>query len=188
MIEPTRWTINPNDTLVLITAWPKNTITCELASWVAQRFPWGNVISLTIKGMERARNKMVRDYILKAPAKFQDILILDNDIRPTQDSDFVLTLDTDLASCRYDTGDGRHWANPNAFHMGFARVRRKVFETLPPPWFATPMSADGCEYRTCDCVPFLERALEAGFTSGHAGWSRHDNQGSWGHTAAVVSD
>lgn len=181
-LDPKNWTIDPAKTKVFVTTYPSRMLTFELAFWLSMRFPPNNIQIVNIKGVERARNKIVRDYILRTdPNQYTDFIFCDNDIRPTINSDFFLELDTDLAACRYDTNLCQAWANPIAFHMGLARIRRKVFETIPAPWFMNQFTPDGCEYSTCDCLHFLTKATEAGFTSSHAGWAAHDGLSSWAH-------
>jgi hypothetical protein len=177
MIPPDQWTIDPAATLIVRFTYPERYATDESSAWVSQRFHWGNVIGLNIKGVEPARNRAVRDYILKAPARFTDVILMDRDVRPNELSDFFLTLDTDLASCTCKSEDPRIWANPRAFHLPLCRVRRKVFETIEAPWFMRPLAPDGCAYQGCECNFFLQKALAAGFTSSHAGWSEHDGSG-----------
>jgi hypothetical protein len=118
---------------------------------------------------------------LKSPEKFTDFIFADNDIRPRDEADFFLTLDTDIACCMAECHDMRSWANPRAFHLPLARVRRKVLETIEPPYFAKPLRADGLSYESCECIYFLKRALEKDFTASHAGWCNHDSAGSHGH-------
>lgn len=180
MIHPTKWTVNPENTIVFLFTYPKGYITEECSRWLHHRFPAKSIIPINIQGVEPARNHAVAA-ALKSPERFTDFLFVDNDIRPKDEADFFLTLDTDIASCMAECHDMRSWANPRAFHLPLARVRRKVLESLEPPYFAKPLKADGLSYESCECVYFLKRALEKDFTASHAGWCEHDSAGSHGH-------
>lgn len=180
-ITPDKWTVNPKTTLVVRFTYPDNNGSEEGVQWAGFRFPPQNIIRINKLGLEPARNTAVRDICLKSPAEFTDFIFMDRDVRPCDESDFFLTLDTDLASCMCESRSMLSWANPAAFHLPLSRIRRKVLEAMVGPWFKRPLTADGCSYESCECVYFLKRALELGFTSSHAGWARHDSEGSHGH-------
>lgn len=180
MIHPTLWKIDPAETLVFLFTYPSGLITEECSRWLHHRFPAKNIYPLNIQGVEPARNHAA-SMALKSPEKFQQFIFIENDIRPKDEADFFLTLETDIACCMTECRDMRSWANPRAFHLPLARISRKVLEAIEPPHFARPLKADGLSYESCECVYFLKKALDKDFTASHAGWCEHDLAGSHGH-------
>lgn len=183
MIPKTQWTIKPRNTMVLVLTHPDRSITVEAAHWLYRRFPFKNVISVNVKGIIPARNQAIASQVLKAPERFTDFIFMDRDMRPNEMSDQFLCLPHDLACCKYNTGThtNLHWHIPDAFHLGLCRMRRKVFEKMPAPWFEMPTTPDGTRFKWCECVDFHMKAVKLGFTAAHAGWCEHEPSGSWAH-------
>lgn len=183
MIPKTQWTVTPRNTMIVVLTQPDGAMTTEAIQWLYRRFPFKNVATLKLKGLLPARNRSIRDIVLKSPAHFTDFILMDRDVRPSHLSDPFLCLPQDIAGCKYNTGEHNnlHWHLPDAFHLGLCRIRRKVFETIPAPWFDMPITKDGCAYEYCECVSLHIKAVMAGFTIAHAGWADHESGGSWAH-------
>jgi len=98
---------------------------------------------------------------------------MDRDMRPGQAALPMLQAEGDVVGCTYPIPHMAGWADPAMIHLGLVRVRRKVFETLEPPWFLFGYTEDGAGLGLCECGYFRDRALEAGFTVTRAGWCDH---------------
>lgn len=182
MADTTNWAVPPKQIGVLIFAYPDAMLTIEAARWLWERFPQENIFHCNIPHLERARNLAVREFVQKKmPPQFSHVLFMDRDMRPSEQSDHFMTLDTDLASCRYEVSQPQSWAHSQAFHLGLCRVRRAVFDAVAAPWFVLPMTPDHCTITQCECAYFLTKALAAGFTSANAGWADHKPSQTWGH-------
>lgn len=181
MVDRSLWTVNPENTLVLYFSYPDKSLTQEAVRWLVPRFGLDLLREVNIRHVVKARNKAVRELVLKAPSHVTDVVFMDRDIRPSEFSDHFLTLDSDIAGCGYDLGDQCYWAQPKTFHIGLCRIRRSVFERIEPPWFMQTFQPDGCELDDCECMWLLKKAHAAGFTTSHGGWAEHDCNGSWGH-------
>lgn len=189
MIETSKWTCDPKQTAVIVFAYPNNMITMEAMAWLWKRFPIENVFGVNVPHVIRARNSAIKTYVtgskaqprMRLGAHITDIVMMDNDIRPSDASDAFLCLDCDLAACRYDTGSQLSWASVDAFHLGLCKIRRDVFARVAAPWFNFDMASDGCELTACECQHFARKAAVAGCTIGNAGWAEHKPSNSWAH-------
>ena len=177
------------DTAVIVFAYPNNMISLEAMAWLWRRFPIEHVFSVNVPHVIRARNSAIKNFVvgnkaqprLKLPPQITNIILLDNDIKPTDASDAFLALDTDLAACRYETGSPLAWASLDSFHLGLCKIRREVFSAVPAPWFEFGMSADGTDLTCCECASFARKAAAAGFSIGNGGWADHKPSQSWAH-------
>jgi len=137
-----------------------------------------NVRGLQITPYICARNKAVRDIILPVVDKYDWVLMINNDITPTESSSKFLELDADLLSCECSyQGSMDAWKSSNAFHTALCCIRTEVFKLMQPPWFQYVYTADHCDVISCDCAYFAEKAKALGFTIAHGGFCSHDHQG-----------
>lgn len=135
-----------------------------------------------VRDMIANRNRMVRDMLIALPPSVTEIVYMDHDITPLDEhSDRVFDVDADIVGCRYPTSNTNAWSAPDIFHNGFVRIKRRVLETLKPPWFTLPYTDDGCALRSCECIGLRDRALAAGFTVANTGHAEHRGDQSWMH-------
>lgn len=181
------WTVTPEETAIYYFAWPDGSMRTETVSWINARFGWSNVQQIVKRDVCCARNSAVCAKtpgfvsVLQLPPHITNVIFMDRDVVPTEASDYFLTLDTDIAGCRYRTQNEFGWAAPWAIHLGLCRIKRKVFETLPAPWFQFRYSRTGADTELCECANFVEAARARGFTSAHAGHAIHEpSNSSWG--------
>jgi hypothetical protein len=124
-----------------------------------------------------ARNQAVRDIILPRADDYDWVLMLNNDVTPTESSAKFLELEGDLLSCDCPLKNPAAWAGKQAFHLALSCVRTQVFRVMEPPWFRFSYSDDYCELLGCDCEYFATKAKRLGFTIAHGGVCSHDHLG-----------
>lgn len=174
-------TSTKDNTLVICFDYPDKSMTRETVLFIHQHFDWANVRNACIDHIDVARNLAVKELIIPAPAKYEWVVLFDRDIRPSALSASFLALETDLASCRYETGKPASWALPDCFHLGLCKVRREVFHKMSAPWFHQELTPDRCAIANCQCTFFAANAVRLGFSISHSGWAEHDCKKSWGH-------
>ncbi len=79
----------------------------------------------------------------------------------------------------YDLKRPESWLRPESVHCAAMRFHRKVVEKLKAPYFMHEYTPDGMGLAKCDCIYFRDQVRAAGFSIARAGWSGHDNAGSW---------
>src|SRR6185312_2274238 len=97
--------------------------------------------------------------------KYEWILFIDNDIRPTNLTQMFLSeQDADVVACNYDTQNPTAAITPDAFHMGMVRVKAsKIKELLElsktdgQPLFLMPRNKENTQITGCECAFFAER-------------------------------
>lgn len=173
MPDRSEWVVKPANTLIVYFGWPTLTVKMSVICWLDKRFPVDN---LRVTGQDDdllARNNAVQ-VVLREHRKFTDIIFMDDDVDPLPETDQFLCLDADVVGCRYDVPRPEVWSDPRAIRRGLFRCKRKVLETLKPPWFVREYSDDGCRLLKAEIVYFRDKALEAGFSVGAAGWARRE--------------
>ncbi len=165
---------DPEHARAVVLSWPDRSLTFEAARWLFQLLPGGNVVSVSARDIERARNLAVRDVCLASPAEVEAFIFIDRDMRP--DPAKVrpwVEAEADVVACEYRCHNTAAWSEPWGFHMGLVRVTRRVLETVKPPWFAFGRTADGARITSCECMHFARKVREAGFEVVRAGWCGH---------------
>ena len=165
--------LRPATTRVMVFAWPDRSIAWEMAEWL-RMFPPDNCYSVCRKDVVAARNWAMRELVLKAPARIQDFVFVDRDMRPGPRTLPFLAAEGDLVGCAYPTGRPDTWASPTVVHAGLLRFDRKVVEALKDkaPWWQVTYSPDGCECG-CECGSFQKKVQAAGLAVARAGWCGH---------------
>lgn len=139
---------------------------------------WKNVRGISVGPYIVARNQAVRDIILPRANRYEWVLMVNNDITPTEGTAKFLDLEGDLLSCDCSFPKTPNaWKAPEAFHLALSCIRMEVFRAIPPPWFHYIYSDDGCDVIGCDCNYFTAKAKALGFTTAHGGTCRHDHLG-----------
>ena len=151
----------------------------EMRAWLKTQFPKGVVRSQTGSPYICARNRAIRDGVLKAPSHIVDVVFCDNDVRPTERTAAWLTIPGDVVACRCDMSAAAAWDLPWDFHTPLWRAKVEVFRKIAPPWFDFVRSGDGCTIAQCDCQYFRDKCLRHGLEVRHGGWAQHDMSGSW---------
>ena len=165
----------PDRIMAVVFTWPDRSLTWEAASWLYNLLPPQNIYSFCGKDHQTARNQAVRDIILKAPPEIEHVVLMDRDMRPGPASLPVLQAEGDVVGSLYPIPNMGGWADPHAVHLGLVRVARKVFDVVPPPWFARVYNQeDMTRWAQCECHFFAQKALAAGFSVTRAGWCEHD--------------
>lgn len=177
MNKPDGWLIEPDNTLVVVMAWPDFCIPFGTINWIMQRFSWENVRTAGTPNYVTARNATI-NMVLRESKKFTDFLFIDKDVTPTIESDKIFQIDADVVACDHPVANKAAWSTPESIHVAFWRVKRKVLEAIKPPWLMREYSADGCSMVGCDCLYLAKKVKEAGFTLAHGGWADHDIQAS----------
>ncbi len=177
--EVGKWRIDPKRAFVFIYAWPDNWLTADLAAWVTRRFEgrWGTFV---VQDQLCARNSVMHTAMQSSPELYDAFVFVDNDVRPTADSDAAFCLDADICACETDHhGDGA-WRWPNAFHDSFWWTTRTALAKIEQPYFTPPVYNVGYTARTgCLCETFRSKALSAGLTIAHGGHAAHDQKRTW---------
>lgn len=168
-----RWNLDPERALVIVMDWPNQSVNSSLMMWLMGRFPLESIKTITRKDQVCARNTAIRDIAMKAPTRFSDFVMFDNDMRPTAYTDHLFEPLADIVCIQCDHGHGGAWSRPTDFHCNGFRFTRKVLENIPLPWFAKTYSEDGCDLTGCSCQHFRDLALEAGMTIQRSGTMLH---------------
>lgn len=138
---------------------------------------WANVRGMQAGPYIVARNKAVRDIILPRAEKYDWVLMVNNDIAPTESTAKFLDMDADILSCDCSLRAAGAWDSPDAFHLALSCIRMRVFTEMERPWFKFIYSDDGCDLIGCDCNYFAAKARSLGFTTAHGGQCKHDHLG-----------
>jgi len=138
---------------------------------------WSNVRGIGVTPYIVARNRAVRDIILPRADQYEWVLMVNNDITPTESTAKFLNLDADILSCDCSLRAPGAWDSPDAFHLALSCVRMRVFVEMERPWFKWVYSADGCDVIGCDCNYFAAKAHALGYTTAHGGHCKHDHLG-----------
>ena len=166
--------VRPETTRAVVLTWPDHGLTWEAAAWLYNLLPPENILAFCGRDLVVARNFVVKELCLGAPPEITDFVLMDRDMRPGAETLPVLQADADVVGCTYPIPHMKGWGDPTAIHMGLVRVRRKVFETVEPPWFLFGYAEDGTRLGQCECAYFRKKVLDAGFTVTRAGWCGHD--------------
>jgi len=172
--------IRPAATRVLVFTWgaePFNSLSWDLAAWL-RMFPPENCLAVRRRDLVAARNWAMRELVLKAPARIQDFIFVDRDMRPGPRALPFLAAKGDLVGCLYDTGiNACSWSDGRAVHGGLFRFNRAVADALKgqPPWWQFGYSADGCDFQ-CECRSFQAKVEATGLAIARAGWCGHKDK------------
>jgi len=171
--------LDPNDTAVVIAAWPTGHVDYRLMRWLidAQGIPWGSIMVTKIQPRISAYNVGVHDALENGKTH---LLFVDHDVVPTgrtghhpSTDEFLQAAQGDIICCPCRLDIPGAWAKPDAFHCGMWRTTREALLKVEPPWFLEDYSPDGRELVNCCCAHLARRASSAGLTVGRAGWAEH---------------
>lgn len=179
VMEPS-CTILPRCTAAIILSYPGNMASIELMQWLYYiGINPDNILSLPGRFSHRALayNSAVAIALRTRNPRF---LFCDNDIKPHPDTTApLLSLMADVVSCQYrgEPSLEETWDVTDAFHCGLWACRRKVLETISPPWFEWSDTANGTAITECLCKGFRAKVLEAGFSIQWGGFAEHQPKG-----------
>ena len=108
-----------------------------------------------------ARNQVVNRFLAEDTTK-QYLVMIDAPLVPIRGQTVrVLTEPGDVVYCGYfgRYGTAGHYGN---FGCGCFRASRRVYESLPPPWFDFGYDATLTQKTQCECARFANRLQVAG--------------------------
>ncbi len=169
-------TILPGVTAAFILSYPGHTAKVPMMLWL-QRIGIrpDNIVSLS----QRFHNQICAyNSVVKLALRTRNpcFIFADNDVNPTEKTTPFVSLMADVISCRYQGEKSleEQWSEPTAFHTALWACRRKVLETIKPPWFEWTMTPDGCNITECLCNSFRRKVLDAGFSIEWGGFAGHE--------------
>jgi hypothetical protein len=102
---------------VLVFTWggePFNSLSWDLAAWL-RMFPPENCLAVRRRDLVAARNWAFRELVLKAPARVQDFIFVDRDMRPgPRTMPFPYDLEDAVNSPAATSAPERCWQNSSA--------------------------------------------------------------------------
>jgi len=163
---------NPREALWVAIAWPDFSVDWRVHTFLTDLgVPLANQVCVCLSPFTRAYNWAIANLVLKHSHPWA--AFIERDMRPSGIVRPWIEAEGDVVGCFYPTACAASWASEHAIHSGLWRARRAVFERLKPPWFEWQFSANGADVRSCACLRFARRCVEAGFVVKRAGWCDH---------------
>lgn len=164
--------IDLKNTRAYVLTWPNHMIAMELIAWLHHlgiAFDRLTTITFPARDLASANNHYCQ---LAKRAKEKFCIFADNDIRPTPAGTApFLDCPLDVVACETDC-QGHPWGSASEFHAGMWRTRKEVLLKIKPPYFGWKYNDVG-KIVGCTCQMFRQKALNAGFSVGHAGFAKH---------------
>ena len=132
-------------------------------------------------GMNDSWNEAMR-YVLTLPKNIEEVLFIHDDVIPDERSDRIWDRNDDIVCCRFDADAPWIWSCRESFHNAMFRVKRKVIEVVPDPWWDEVRHWDeGVNNRVgCMCTYFSRAARSYLFSVANTGECNHLNLRRWG--------
>lgn len=173
-------------TLVFCYAYPHNRFHAShfywLARWAAIS-PGGIWFQPTVNLNIVCTKNQALEWCLENPAarEFDEFVFIDQDTIYTRETPAFWDSDADVVCCVADMSKDEHnaWGSPLAFHDSLWRVKRKVLETLQPPYFYMQFNGKGTRQVKCICQSFSDAARAKGFSVEQSGKCGHEHEKSW---------
>lgn len=164
--------INVQKTAVYVLAWPNMQCHWRLSRWLWKLFPEENCVPINIDGVTCARNTLA-EHVLKLRHKYEYMLMVDKDIVPTRETEYLLEGSGDACCVATDIKGPQLWQRPDAFHCAMFWVRVDALARVRPPWFQMGYNERGTKRTFCECNYFKDKLKASGLTVRNAGFAHH---------------
>jgi len=151
--------------------------------WLRRFVPNHQIIEWSRSELDmKASWNLAMQEVLNAPSHIQECLFIHDDVIPDERSDLIWDRDDDVVCCRFDADAPWIWSNRQAFHNAMFRVKRKVIEIIPAPWWDELKHWDAKADTTvgCICNYFSKQAQSYLFSVANTGECKHLNLRKWG--------
>ena len=120
--------------------------------------------------------------VANAPDYIEECLFIHDDVIPDDRSELIWERDEDVVCCRFEADAPWLWNSRKAFHNAMFRVKRKVIEVVPGPWWVWQKHWDEAADNIvgCICNYFSRKAQSYLYTVANTGECQHLNLGKWG--------